>query len=138
MPRRRVVAAREILPDPKFGSQTIAKFINHVMERGKKSIAESVVYGALERVAEKTKGDPVDFFESTLDKVRPMVEVKARRRAFPSQGDVRFVQTHIAEIVPRTNEDDLLFRIVFRNRVDRLLDRGVVRTGLKADDAKEL
>ena len=80
MPRRRVVAAREILPDPKFGSQTIAKFINHVMERGKKSIAESVVYGALGRVAEKHKGvDPVEFFESTLDKVRPMVEVKARR-----------------------------------------------------------
>jgi small subunit ribosomal protein S7 len=79
MPRRRVVAAREILPDPKFGSQTIAKFINHVMERGKKSIAESVVYGALERVAEKTKGDPVEFFETTLDKVRPSVEVKARR-----------------------------------------------------------
>ncbi len=79
MPRRRVVAAREILPDPKFGSQTIAKFINHVMERGKKSIAESVVYGALERVAEKTKADPVEFFETTLDKVRPSVEVKARR-----------------------------------------------------------
>jgi small subunit ribosomal protein S7 len=79
MPRRRVVAAREILPDPKFGSQTVAKFINHVMDSGKKSVAEGIVYGALERVAQKGKPDPVRFFEETLEKVRPMVEVKARR-----------------------------------------------------------
>ena len=80
MPRRRVVAAREILPDPKFGSQTIAKFMNHVMQDGKKSIAESIVYGALETVSEKRKvEDPVSFFEEVLEKVRPMVEVKARR-----------------------------------------------------------
>ena len=80
MPRRRVVAAREILPDPKFGSQTIAKFMNHVMQDGKKSIAESIVYGALDRVQEKNNNvDPVEFFEDTLEKVRPMVEVKARR-----------------------------------------------------------
>ncbi len=74
-----VVAAREILPDPKFSSQTIAKFMNHVMQDGKKSIAESIVYGALDRVQEKSKVDPVEFFETTLEKVRPMVEVKARR-----------------------------------------------------------
>jgi small subunit ribosomal protein S7 len=55
MPRRRVVAAREILPDPKFSSQTIAKFMNHVMQDGKKSVAEGIVYGALERVQEKKK-----------------------------------------------------------------------------------
>ncbi len=79
MPRRRVVAAREILPDPRFGSQTVAKFINHVMEDGKKSVAEGIVYGALERIQEKAKADPVEFFENTLEKVRPMVEVKARR-----------------------------------------------------------
>ena len=79
MPRRRVVAAREILPDPKFSSQTIAKFMNHVMQDGKKSIAESIVYGALDRVQEKNSSvDPVEFFEDTLEKVRPMVEVKAR------------------------------------------------------------
>ena len=77
MPRRRVVAAREILPDPKFGSQTVAKFINHVMDSGKKSVAEGIVYGALDRVAQKGKPDPVRFFEETLEKVRPMVEVKA-------------------------------------------------------------
>ena len=80
MPRRRVIAAREILPDPKFGSKTIAKFINHVMVDGKKSVAESIVYGALDRVLEKNSGiDPVQFFEDTLERVRPMVEVKARR-----------------------------------------------------------
>jgi small subunit ribosomal protein S7 len=61
MPRRRVVASREILPDPKFGSQTVAKFINHVMDSGKKSVAEGIVYGALERVAQKGKPDPVAF-----------------------------------------------------------------------------
>ena len=80
MPRRRVIAAREILPDPKFGSKTLAKFINHVMVDGKKSVAESIVYGALDRVLEKNSGiDPVQFFEDTLERVRPMVEVKARR-----------------------------------------------------------
>ncbi|MFD0950928.1 30S ribosomal protein S7 [Paraperlucidibaca wandonensis] len=79
MPRRRVVAVREILPDPKFGSQTLAKFMNQVMESGKKSTAESIVYGALARVAEKNKGNPVEIFESVLEKLRPMVEVKARR-----------------------------------------------------------
>lgn len=80
MPRRRVVAAREILPDPKFGSQTIAKFINHVMVDGKKSVAEKIVYGALESVAAKRNlEDPVSFFEDVLEKVRPTLEVKARR-----------------------------------------------------------
>lgn len=80
MPRRRVIAAREILPDPKFGSQTIAKFINHVMVDGKKSTAERIVYGALDQVKQKRDiEDPVDFFEEVLENVRPMVEVKARR-----------------------------------------------------------
>ncbi|HEY4712850.1 MAG TPA: 30S ribosomal protein S7 [Aquirhabdus sp.] len=79
MPRRRSVVARQILPDPKFGSQTVAKFINHVMEDGKKSVAEGIVYGALLRINEKSKAEPVEFFENTLEKVRPMVEVKARR-----------------------------------------------------------
>ena len=80
MPRRRVIAAREILPDPKFGSKTLAKFINHVMVDGKKSVAESIVYGALDRVVEKNSGiDPVQLWEDTLEGVRPMVEVKARR-----------------------------------------------------------
>lgn len=81
MPRRRVVAKRAILPDPKFGNETVAKFINMVMERGKKSVAERVVYGALDRLGEKVKGEQevLEVFEKALDNVRPVVEVKSRR-----------------------------------------------------------
>ncbi|PVZ65756.1 30S ribosomal protein S7 [Pelagibaculum spongiae] len=79
MPRRRVVAKREILPDPKHESQILAKFINMVMEDGKKSVAEKIVYGALDIVADKKSGEPVDSFTDALDKLRPMVEVKSRR-----------------------------------------------------------
>ncbi len=79
MPRRRVVAKRQVIPDPKYGSETLAKFINVVMRRGKKSVAEKIVYGALGRVAERTKKDPVEVFTQALDNVRPLVEVKSRR-----------------------------------------------------------
>ena len=66
MPRRRVVAKREVLPDPKFGSKLLAKFMNHVMVDGKKSIAEKIVYGALDVVSEKTGSEPLDTFEKPL------------------------------------------------------------------------
>lgn len=79
MPRRRVVAKREILPDPKFGNITLAKFMNHVMVSGKKSVAERIVYGALDIVEERLKKSPVEVFEEALDNVAPLVEVKARR-----------------------------------------------------------
>ncbi|ETI61021.1 30S ribosomal protein S7 [Marinomonas profundimaris] len=80
MPRRRVVAKREILPDPKHGSQLLAKFINHVMVSGKKSVAESIVYNALNTVAERAKTDePMAIFEKALESIQPMVEVKSRR-----------------------------------------------------------
>jgi small subunit ribosomal protein S7 len=79
MPRRRVVAKREILPDPKFGSKVLAKFMNHVMVDGKKSIAEKIVYGALDIVAEKSGSDPLEVFEKALESIAPMVEVKSRR-----------------------------------------------------------
>lgn len=79
MPRRRVAAKREILPDPKFGSQLLAKFINMVMVDGKKAVAEKILYDALDRVSERTKGEPMDVLEKALDNVRPMVEVKSRR-----------------------------------------------------------
>lgn len=79
MPRRRVAAKREILPDPKFGNTTLAKFMNHLMESGKKSIAEKIVYGALDKVAERGKGDPLELFDKALEAVQPMVEVKSRR-----------------------------------------------------------
>jgi len=80
MPRRRVIAKREVLPDPKYGSQVLAKFMNHVMVSGKKSLAERIVYGALDKVKERTgKEDPVEVFEKALETIQPMVEVKSRR-----------------------------------------------------------
>jgi len=79
MPRRRVAAKREILPDPKFGSERLAKFINHVMISGKKSVAEKIVYGALSAIEEKSKQDPIEIFEKALEAIQPLVEVKSRR-----------------------------------------------------------
>lgn len=79
MPRRRVINKRPVLPDPVYGSQTLAKFINHIMMCGKRSIAESVVYGALEVIRARSKRDPLEVFERALDHVRPLVEVKSRR-----------------------------------------------------------
>ena len=79
MPRRRVVAKREVLPDPKFGNVTLAKFMNHVMVSGKKSVAERIVYGALDTVQNRASKDPVEVFEEALENIAPMVEVKSRR-----------------------------------------------------------
>ena len=79
MPRRREVAQRKILPDPKFNSELLAKFINVVMLDGKKSIAEAIVYGALDTISEKSGKDHLALFEEALDHIRPDVEVKSRR-----------------------------------------------------------
>jgi small subunit ribosomal protein S7 len=79
MPRRREVPKRTILPDPKFGDQTLTKFINVLMLDGKKSTAERIVYGALDQVATKTREDPIEIFTRALENVRPVVEVKSRR-----------------------------------------------------------
>ena len=79
MPRRRDVPKRTILPDPKFGNGTLAKFINVLMLDGKKSVAERMVYGALDHVAAKSSDDPLDVFIRALENVRPVVEVKSRR-----------------------------------------------------------
>jgi small subunit ribosomal protein S7 len=79
MPRRREVPKRETLPDPKYGNQEVAKFVNVLMTRGKKSVAERIVYGALEQISKKTGKDPLEVFNQALSNVRPMVEVKSRR-----------------------------------------------------------
>ncbi len=79
MPRRREVPKREILPDPKFSSQDVTKFVNVVMTSGKKSVAERMVYGALDQIAKKTGKDALEVFSTALQNVRPMVEVKSRR-----------------------------------------------------------
>jgi small subunit ribosomal protein S7 len=79
MPRRREVPKREILPDPKFGSVDLSKFMNVVMESGKKAVAERIIYGALDQVEKKASKDPLEIFMIALNNVKPMVEVKSRR-----------------------------------------------------------
>ncbi|EKX96165.1 ribosomal protein S7 [Aggregatibacter actinomycetemcomitans Y4] len=79
MPRRRSIEQRKILPDPKFGSELLAKFINVIMVDGKKSIAESIVYNALDTLAQRTGKEALEAFEAALENVRPTVEVKSRR-----------------------------------------------------------
>jgi len=79
MPRRRIVARRQVLPDPKYKSELLAKFINMLMEDGKKSVAESIIYKALDQVAEKKGGEPLDLLQQAMENVRPVVEVKSRR-----------------------------------------------------------
>ena len=79
MPRRREVPKREILPDPKFGSVELAKFMNVVMLSGKKAVAERIVYGALEQIQAKTGKEPLEVFNTAINNVKPVVEVKSRR-----------------------------------------------------------
>jgi small subunit ribosomal protein S7 len=79
MPRRRIVARRQILPDPKHGSELLTKFINMLMEDGKKSVAERIIYTALDQIAAKKGSEPVGLLEQAMENVRPVVEVKSRR-----------------------------------------------------------
>jgi small subunit ribosomal protein S7 len=79
MSRRHKAQKREINPDPKFGDMVLTKFMNAVMEQGKKSVAEQIVYGALERMETKAKSDPIVMFRSALENVMPAVEVRSRR-----------------------------------------------------------
>ena len=79
MPRRREIPKREILPDPKFGSVDLSKFMNVIMESGKKAVAEHIIYGALDQVEKKASRDPLEVFLTALNNVKPMVEVKSRR-----------------------------------------------------------
>ncbi len=79
MPRRREVPKRDILPDPKFGNQDLSKFVNVLMTSGKKSVAERILYGALEQVGKKTNKDAIEVFNMALTNVKPQVEVKSRR-----------------------------------------------------------
>jgi len=79
MSRRRVAEKTEILPDPKYGDKVLAKFINIIMRSGKKSIAEKIVYGALDEISGKGNSEPLGVFNKALENVRPLVEVKSRR-----------------------------------------------------------
>lgn len=79
MPRRREVSKRYVLPDPKYNNRLVAKFINNVMRRGKKSLAEQLLYGALGLIEQRSKQDPLEVFQKAMDNVRPVIEVKSRR-----------------------------------------------------------
>jgi small subunit ribosomal protein S7 len=79
MPRRREVPKRDILPDPKFGSVELAKFMNVVMLSGKKAVAERIVYGAFDQIQSKSGKDPLEVFDTAINNVKPLVEVKSRR-----------------------------------------------------------
>jgi small subunit ribosomal protein S7 len=79
MPRRREVPKREVLPDPKFGSQDVSKFVNVLMTSGKKSVAERIIYGAFDQIKIKSGKDPLEVFNQAVSNVKPMVEVKSRR-----------------------------------------------------------
>lgn len=79
MSRKQTNYNRETLPDPKYGSQMVARFINMVMQSGKKSVAERIVYGALHQISEKGAENPVEVVEKALDRLKPLVEVKSRR-----------------------------------------------------------
>ena len=79
MPRRREVPKRQILPDPLYSSQLVTKFVNVVMKDGKKSVAEKLLYDALDVIRERTEEDPMKVFKKAVDNVKPAVEVKSRR-----------------------------------------------------------
>jgi len=79
MPRRRVIAKREILPDPKYHDRLVAKFVSCMMLKGKKSVSENIFYDAMDLVAERTKDDPIRVFKKALDNIKPVIEVKSRR-----------------------------------------------------------
>ena len=79
MPRRREIPKREVLPDPKYASQDVSKFINVLMTGGKKAVAERIIYGALDQIKKKSSKEPLEVFNQALSNVKPMVEVKSRR-----------------------------------------------------------
>ena len=79
MPRRREVPKRDVLPDPKFGSVDVSKFVNVLMTSGKKSVAERIIYGAFNTITSKSGKDPLEVFMQAVSNVKPVVEVKSRR-----------------------------------------------------------
>ena len=79
MPRRREVVKRDVLPDPKYNSKLVTKFINNLMQQGRKSTSESIFYGSMDLIAERTNEDPLSVFQQAIDNVKPTLEVKSRR-----------------------------------------------------------
>jgi len=121
MPRRREVPKREILPDPKYGNVDLAKFMNVIMQGGKKAVAERIVYGALAQMEKKANGaDALELFNAALNNVKPVVEVKSRRVGganYPVPVEVRPVRRMalamrwIKEAAKKRSEKSMAFRL---------------------------
>ncbi len=125
MPRRREVAKREILPDPKYNNKLVAKFINSLLKRGKKSVAESIFYGAFDILEKKIKEPPVELFEKAVNNVKPVIEVKSRRvggstyqvptEVAPSRRialGIRWLIIHARERAEKTMQEKLAAEII--------------------------
>jgi len=111
MPRRREVEKRDVLPDPRFNNKLVAKFINSLLKRGKKSVAESILYGAFDIVEKRLKEQPIELFEKAVNNVKPLIEVKSRRVG----GSTYQVPT---EVVP-TRRTALAIRWLISNAQER-------------------
>jgi small subunit ribosomal protein S7 len=125
MPRRREITKREILPDPKYNNKLVAKFINSLLRRGKKSIAESILYGAFGIIEKKTKEQAVELFEKAVSNVKPVIEVKSRRvggstyqvptEVVPSRRvalAIRWIITHSKERTEKTMMEKLAAELI--------------------------
>jgi small subunit ribosomal protein S7 len=125
MPRRREIAKREIIPDPKYHNKLVAKFINNLMKRGKKSVSESILYGALDIIERKTKEQPVEVFEKAVNNVKPVIEVKSRRVGgstyqVPTEVatgrrtalGIRWIITHAGERTEKTMREKLAAELI--------------------------
>ena len=125
MPRRRVIARREILPDPKFNNKLVAKFINSLLKRGKKSISESIMYGAFDIIEKKTKEQPIEVFEKAINNVKLVIEVKSRRvggatyqvptEVMPSRRialAIRWLMVHAKERAEKTMKEKLAAELI--------------------------
>lgn len=111
MPRRREVQKREILPDPKHNNKLVAKFINCLLKQGKKSVAESIMYGAFDIIENKLKEPPVELFEKAVNNVKPVIEVKSRR--------VGGATYQVPTEVPPSRRVALAFRWLITNAAER-------------------
>ena len=130
MSRRRAAVKRKILPDPKFASELLAKFINHIMVEGKKSVAESIVYKALDNVSERLGKPHIELFEQVIDELKPQVEVKSRRvggATYPVPIEVRtarkiaLAMSWLVEAARKRNEKSMFLRLA--NEMQDVLDK---------------
>ncbi|MBP8979994.1 MAG: 30S ribosomal protein S7 [Syntrophobacterales bacterium] len=125
MPRRREVTKREIVPDPKYNNKMVAQFVNNLLKQGKKSTAESILYGAFDIIEKRIKEPPVEIFEKALSNVKPIIEVKSRRvggstyqvptEVQPSRRmalAIRWLITHAKERAEKTMKEKLAAELI--------------------------